>query len=55
MRWTYYFSEGGGIYSCEYEIISGVEWKLAGSDKKIKECRTEEDAEEMVKHLNNGE
>ena len=52
MRNTYFYADGNVLYSCEYETIGEVEWKLVGTNQKIKICKDNEEAEEEAKKLN---
>lgn len=52
MRRIYHWADGNTIYSCEYECIGEVDWKLAGSDRKVKICKDSEEAIQETKLLN---
>ena len=55
MRRTYFYADGNVLYSCEYETIGEVEWKIVGSDKKVKVCKDGDEAEREKEKLNGGE
>ena len=55
MRNTYFYADGNVLYSCEYETIGEVEWKIVGTDKKVRVCENSESAEREMKKLNNGD
>ncbi len=54
MRSVYFYADGNVIYSCEYETIGEVEWKIVGTDKKVKTCKDSEEAKQEVEKLNGG-
>ncbi len=55
---TDYYLDGTAIICVEYEYIMDdgrkMLWKLAGSEWIYKKCRTEEEAEQILKLLKGG-